>query len=277
MKAVKLLVKLALCAVVLVVVIVLALPLWIGPVATGVANSVTPGITGTEFRLDKFALNPYTGALEVGQMNLSNPTNYDEKTAVKLDSLKVTVGVTTVLSDVIHVKEVVVDGLYVYASGLTGGNFQDIAAHASGGAEKAEGAAETSQEPVPEKPAAEGEQKPAKKVVIDHLLLKNVSVKIGGMPAIPVPTIELHDLGKPKDANDEGGLTLSDLWATVLEKVMATFGAIGDGMKALGGMLGEGASKAGDAAGAAGDAVGEGAKAVGEGAKKALDSLKSLW
>ena len=293
-KAVKIILGAIVALVALVLILVLALPLWIGPVATGVANSVVPGITGTDFKLGRFALNPYSGVLQVGELDLSNPTNYQEKTAVKLGSFKADLGMCSLASDVIHVEEIALDGLYVYASGLTGANFQDIAKHAAGDdSKKAE-----EQKPAEEKkPEADG--KPGKKVCIDHLTLKNIKIKIGPMPAMPVPTIELKDLGKPKDANDQGGISFEELWQTLLAKVMEAAGSMGDGLKALGSLTGDGAKALGDgakaasesatkAAGAVGDAVGGGTKAVGEGAgkavdavgdgaKKAADALKSLF
>lgn len=293
-KAVKIILGAIVALVALVLILVLALPLWIGPVATGVANSVVPGITGTDFKLGRFALNPYSGVLQVGELDLSNPTNYQEKTAVKLDSFRADLGMCSLASDVIHVEEIALDGLYVYASGLTGANFQDIAKHAAGDdSKKAE-----EKKPVEEKkPEADG--KPGKKVCIDHLTLKNIKIKIGPMPAMPVPTIELKDLGKPKDANDQGGISFEELWQTLLAKVMEAAGSMGDGLKALGSLTGDGTKALGDgakaatesatkAAGAVGDVVGDGAKAVGEGAgkavdavgegaKKAADALKSLF
>ena len=33
------------------------LPLWIGPVATRIAEKVVPGLTGTDFRIERFCLN----------------------------------------------------------------------------------------------------------------------------------------------------------------------------------------------------------------------------
>ena len=274
-KAVKVTGKVLLWTVGVIVVLLLALPLWIGPVVKGVANAVTPGITGTEFCLNRFALNPYTGVLNVGDMELANPTNYSERTAVKLDDLKVDVGMLSLAGDVIHVEEITLDGLFVYASGMTGGNFQDIAKHASGG-EKAE---EPAAEVAPEEP--QGEKKPGKKVVIDHLTLKNFKVKIGVLPAVSVPTIELTDLGKPKDENGEAGVTFEDLWNMILEKVLAAFGAVGDGLKALGGLTADGANAAADAVGEGAKAIGEGAgkavDAIGEGAGKAVDAIKGIF
>ena len=280
-KTVKIIVGAVVAIVALVIILVLALPLWIGPVATGVANAVAPKITGTAFNLAHFGLNPYSGVLTVGGLDLSNPPKYEEKTAVKLDNFKVDLGMMSLCSDVIHVEDVALDGLYVYASGLTGANFQDIAKHAQGD--------KTAEEkPAEEKPAETKKSEGGKKVCIDHLVLKNIKVKIGPMPAIPVPTIELNDLGKPKDTNDKGGISFEELWQTVLAKVMESANALGNGVKALGNLTGDGAKAASEAASKATEAVGNGAKAageaagkavdaVGEGAKKAADALKSLF
>lgn len=273
MKAVKIILGAVVAIVALVLILVLALPLWIGPVACGVANAVAPKITGTTFSLGEFGLNPYSGVLTVGAMELGNPPKFEEKTAVKLDHFKVDVGMTTLCGKVIHVEEVTLDGLYVYASGLTAENFQMIAANAQG--EKKTEEKKPVEGKKPEAKSGEG-----KKVCIDRLTLKNIKVKIGVMPAIPVPTIELTDLGKPTEANKEGGISFAELWQTILEKVMAATGSLGDGLKALGGLTGDGAkaltNAVGDGAKALNNVAGEGAKALnnvaGEGAK-ALGNL----
>ena len=267
MKVVKFLVWTVVIVLALVLVLLLTLPLWISPVATTAANKVVPGITGTEFTLGKFALNPYSGNLEVGALDLSNPTNFSEKTAAKLGNLKVGVEVGSLTKNVIHVREVTLDGLYVYLSGLTAGNFQQIADHAAGD-KKAE------EKPVEEKPAEEGE---GKKVWIECLTLKGIELKLGPVPAIPIPTITLHDIGKPEDPSDEGGVTMKELWTTVSGKVMEGANSLSDAAKALGGLVGDGAGKAvgalGDGAKALGGLVGDGAGAVGDGAAKAAGAL----
>ena len=67
MKAIKKLLKFIMWLVVTLVVaallLVLTLPLWIGPVAKTAANRTVPGITGTDFRLGEFGFNYYTGTL----------------------------------------------------------------------------------------------------------------------------------------------------------------------------------------------------------------------
>lgn len=289
-KALKFVRDIVLWTIAVVLILLVTLPLWIGPVVKGVANWKTPQIIGTGFHLGEFGLNPYTGKLSVGQLNVANPSNYSEKTAVNLGELKVDVGMASLAGDIIHVEDITLDGLFVYASGLTGGNFQDLAKHASGDdrpktdaqrqaeAEakriEAEKAAEEAKRIEAEKAANGGEEKPGKKVVIDHLLLKNVKVKIGVLPAIPIPEIEMSDIGKPKDPNEQAGVSLVEFWKMIFGKVMESVNAVGglavDGAKAIGGAAAGGAK-----------AVGDGMKAVGEGAANTLKgvggSIKSMF
>ena len=42
----------------LAILLIATLPLWISPVASGVAGKIVPGFTGTDFRLDRFSFNP---------------------------------------------------------------------------------------------------------------------------------------------------------------------------------------------------------------------------
>ena len=58
MKAVKILLKVVVALVALVIIAILALPLWFGPVAKTSANSVVPGIVKTDFHMGHISLNP---------------------------------------------------------------------------------------------------------------------------------------------------------------------------------------------------------------------------
>ena len=73
----------------LLLVVLLLCPLWLGPIAGLVANSVVPGITGTDFNVEKIRINPYTGSLRVEKLRLANPKGYDAEDAVALDLLSV--------------------------------------------------------------------------------------------------------------------------------------------------------------------------------------------
>ena len=295
MKAVKILLKVLLGIVAVVVIALLALPIWFGPVVKGVANSVAPGVVKTDFHLGVLSLNPYSGRFELGDMQLSNPAGYSEKYAVTLGDIVFDCEPLSLASDVIHIEEIKVKGVFASLVSKDGvSNFKQIQYNVAGGKEKYE-AAQAKKEAQPEEEKAE-ESKP-KKVIIDRLEISDLKIQLGILP-IALPSITLTDIGK-----NSGGATLEDAWNQIVEGVLKSAGAVGDQVKTLIGGVGDAAGKAteaatkaasqatealgnvaggatdaaGKAASVVGDTAGKATEAVGEGAKKALDSLKSLW
>lgn len=280
MKVVKFVFKAILWIVVLVVIALLALPLWIGPVVKGVANSVVPGITGTGFNLGEFGLNPYVGTLHVGDMQLANPTNFSEKNAVALDKFDADLAVTSLFGGKkIFIESVDLDGLVVYTDPKMA-NFRQIAANAAGEPEEKSEAAKLAEESAPaEEPKAEEakppeEEKEGKGLQIDRITIKNVTVKYGIVPFEIPMDIEITDIGK----DSEEGASIQEVIQLVWQKILAAGGAVGGALGDLGkGALdvGKGALDIGaGAVGSALDAVGAGDT---EGAKAALkDAGKSI-
>ena len=256
--------------------LVLTLPLWLGPVVKPLANSAVPKLTKTSFNLGHLSLNPYTGRFELGDMVLGNPAGYDEPTAVAVSNIVVDVAMTTACDKYVHIEEVTIDGVFV--SLVKGGennvdNMLQIQYNVAGGKDKydekqAKAKAESEAKAKPDE--GEVEDADSKKIVIDVLTLNDIKVKYG-MITIPVPSITLKDLGKESD-----GLTASELFEKVWEAIINAALAVGDGVKALGGLLKSGAGAVGDGAGKAIDAIGAGkaADAIGDGAGKAVDAVK---
>jgi len=273
MKVVKFVFKAILWIVVLVVIALLALPLWIGPVVKGVANSVVPGITGTGFNLGEFGLNPYVGTLHVGDMQLANPTNFSEKNAVVLDKFDADLAVTSLFGGKkICIESVDLDGLVVYTDPKMA-NFRQIAANAAGEPKEMSESAKFAEENAPaEEPKAKPEEKPeeakeGKGLQIDRLTVKNVTVKYGIVPFKIPMDIEIKDIGK----DSENGASLQEIVQLVWQKILAAGGAVGGSL----GDLGKGALDIGKGAvSSAIDAVNAGDA---EGAKAALkDAGKSI-
>ena len=269
MKAIKKLFKFLFWTLVVLVVFVLALPLWIGPVVTTAANKTVPGIVKTDFHLGRFGLNPYVGRFTFGDLQLANPEGFPKGNCVELDTFKINLDVPTVWTKKIHVEEITLDGLTVSTT-VTGANFKQIAANASGEAEEIEAARATGGEAaarqkeaeILEEQRAEAEQKSAEAphVVIDRLTLKNVLVKLNGVP-IPVPPLTFEGIGADKPE----GASLMDVWQEIYDKVLASVGAIGGAI----GSLGKGALNVGTDAATA--AVDIGTNAVGV----AIESLQN--
>ena len=257
MKAIKVIGKILLWIIAIVVVVLLALPLWIGPVAKGVANAVVPCITGTDFHLGEFGLNPYTGTLHVGDMQLANPTNFSDKNSVDLKSLDVDFAMTSLLfGKKYRVEFVEVNGVFVHIDPPKADNFLQIAENAMGGKEDLASEAQEVEQPKVEpkeskagEPAEpeQAEEKPSKGVQIDRITLKGMTIKYGLPIDIPMD-IELTGIG----ADSEYGAAFMDVWVAVKDKVMSAVTSVGGAL----GDLGKGAANAlKDVGGAAADTL----------------------
>lgn len=188
-------------------------PVWIGPAARGVANRVVPAMAGTGFSVESVGINAYGGHLEVRGVRLENPAGYDEPYAVKLDLAKIALDAQSLMTDVIHVREVVVDGLFVSSVDKDGvNNFDAIAANLDEGGES--GADDSVSA---EAPAEAEEGGSAKKFIIDRISVSNVKIRYGAV-VIPVPmTITLTDIGK-----ESGGATPVAALMEILDKLFNT-------------------------------------------------------
>ena len=284
MKTIKVIGKILLWALVVVVVVLLALPLWIGPVAKGVANAVVPCITGTDFHLGEFGLNPYTGTLHVGDMQLANPTNFSEKNAVDLKSLDVDFAMTSLaFGKKYRVEFVEVNGVFVHVDVPKAANFLQIAENATGGGDDGEAAEETADVEVSEDQKIEAQQveypeaqtddaqeeKESKGVQIDRITLRDVTVKYGLPVKIPMD-LELDGIG----ADSEYGAAFMDVWVAVRDKVMSVVTSVGGAAVDLG-KSAAGALK--DVGGAAADSLRDAHGAAKDALKDAHEGIKNLF
>ena len=284
MKAIKVIGKILLWTLAVIVVLLLSLPIWIGPVVKGVANAVVPGITGTDFHLGEFGLNPYTGTLHVGDMQLANPTNFSEKNAVDLKSFDVDFAVTSLFSGKKYrVEFVEVNGVFVHVDVPKAANFLQIAENATGGGDDGEAAEETADVEVPEDqkieaPQAESpeaqtddaqEEKESRGVQIDRITLRDVTVKYGLPVKIPMD-LELDGIG----ADSEYGAAFMDVWVAVRDKVMSAVTSVGGAAVDLG-KSAAGALK--DVGGAAADSLRDAHGAAKDALKDAHEGIKNLF
>ena len=280
MKAIKVIGKILLWIIAIVVVVLLALPLWIGPVVKGVANAVVPGITGTNFHLGEFGLNPYTGTLHVGDMQLANPTNFSEKNAVDLKAFDADFAMTSLLfGKKYRVEFVEVNGVFVHIDPPKADNFLQIAENAMGGKGNLESEAQEVEQPKVETEtrktgetteSAQAEEKPSKGVQIDRITLKGVTIKYGLPVKIPMD-IELTGIG----ADSEYGAAFMDVWVAVKDKVLSAANSVGG---ALGDLGKDAANALKDAGGAAADTLknagGAAADSLKDAGGAATDTLK---
>jgi hypothetical protein len=233
--------KILLGLVLLLAVLLLAHPLWLGPVARTLANRVVPGMTKTEFNLGSFAVDAYRGTVAVGDLLLGNPDGYDERVALKVGSVDILADTGTVASDVVRLKEVVVKDVFVcYARKDGMDNFARISKNVSGG-KKSSSDQGVSQTEGKSSPATEGgKDGKSRKVVIERLSVSGIVVKFGPV-AMPVPPVTLTGVGEKSN-----GVTMAELGSQLLTAIMDGAGSLKDGAGMLGELLGDGAGAIGD-------------------------------
>jgi len=212
-----------------------------------------PRFTGTEVKLGGVSSSLLGGEVTISDFFLGNPKGFKTAHAFKVKSLKVAVDTGSLTSDVIHVKEIVIDAPdIIYEMGDGSSNLQaiqnNIAKAAGGGSSSS--SSETSE----------------KKVVIDHLYVRNAKAALsagmlgGKVIPLPLPDLHLTDIGKK-----ENGATMSDAAKQTMDAITnAATSAVGK--IDLKGMA-EGATKA----------IGDAAEGAGDAAKGVTDSIKGLF
>jgi len=250
MKLIRFVFKAALWLVVLLVVALLASPLWLGFVAKTAANAIVPGIVKTDFRLGRLSVNPYAARLELGGLTLDNPAGYPAKEAVKVGEVVLDAETMSLLSDVIHVEEVTVRDVFV--SVVNGGenralNFRQLQYDMAGGKEKYEAARSAKEAKIAsaadgKTPEAEPEAKgPEKKVVIDRVEISGLKLYLGFVQ-VPLPSLTLKDIGRKS-----GGCSMAEAWEQIVAEVLKAAGVAGDQLKVFQSLMGDASTQVNEA------------------------------
>jgi len=185
-------------------------------------EKIGPQVTQTPFKLDQVKIGICSGSGTLKGLVLGNPEGYKSDFAIKVGTVTVSVEPKSLLSEKIHVREVVLLEPEITFEGSLGSkdnlskimeNVQAAAGGKSGG---------------PAQPAPGSAEKGAgKKLQVDHFLLRgakvHVNMGLGGLGAaktsVPLPEIELKNLGQGSD-----GLTGAELTQVVLKEVVAAVG-----------------------------------------------------
>lgn len=191
----------------------------------------------------RLSLQPLDGLLEVDKLGVANPPGFANRNLVQLDGFTLDIDPDTLQSDVLLIRDIVIDRPRIaYERRITTDNLKALQ-------EEIEKAVSKNEEsPRHEKPA-EASKEPAEedasgqKVIIEHLLVKDAltKAKLSVAPAIPIPLpdIEMHDIGK-----DKGGTTFlgavgeigTTIYDTIIGAVSGATGFAGDALKGLGGL-----------------------------------------
>jgi len=225
------------------------------------------------------------GGLGIRNLVINNPPGYQHDTLLELREGRVTVDTRSLLSDVVNIKDITLDGVNVVLEqrGISGNNLQDI---------------------IKELPAKEKQtsESAGKKLHIDNLEVTNikVNVKLLSIPgkvdtfSIKLAPIKMTDLGGENDLDtialsrklllaiagriaEKGAGLLPDEMLGSLASELGKLGALPDVLMETGGKLLEAGTGVGKGASDAGKGIGEGIiKGVGDVGKGITDGLKGL-
>ena len=241
--------KIASCILVALVVLFVVLEFSLDRIVRTAVNAAGPAALGVPVTLQDADISLVRGRAALTGLHVGNPEGYKTDGLLDLGSVSVKIDRSSLLSDVIVIKEIAVEGLVVtYEKGLLNSNLGALIDQLSAGAEGKD------EEKAEEKSPAEDSA--GKKVVIDKLTMTGSKMNFsvtgaaaltgGGAVPLPLPPITLTGLGREKE-----GVTFVE--------------AIQDVLKAIAGAAGTAIVGAGHLIGDAGKAVGAGALAVGEG------------
>ncbi|MFO7821571.1 MAG: AsmA family protein [Lentisphaeria bacterium] len=199
----------------------------------------------TEVTLDSVKLSPFSGKGTLGGLRIKNPEGFTAGDAFVLDKVHVSLKPSSLLSDKIVIKEVMVDGpVITYNQALTKSNIGQLKKNIDafvGEDKKAE------QKPE-EKPVEKDE---GKQITLEHFVLKNGKVSLtsnlvkGKSVTVALPRIELKNIGTDEKKASPAEV-VKKVYTAILEAVVqavnqsdAVLQAGGEALKQLSDQAGE--------------------------------------
>jgi uncharacterized protein involved in outer membrane biogenesis len=173
-------------------------------------ESIGPTITGTEVTLESVDLSLFTGEGRLEKLVIGNPPGFGTDDAFSLGVVHIKVDLNSLLSDTVHIQDILIDSPEISFEGTPSGSNIGII-H-----ENIESFGGSVGESVGEKSGQEGrsQEEPSKekKIQIDQFILKNGRFTVSTpllkehLFTILLPVVHLRDIGK-----QPGGATLKEI------------------------------------------------------------------
>ena len=221
---------LIICGVVIIVVVIAIVAL-LGNIDSLVKKGVEkagPIILEAPVTLKSVDISFSSGSGELRGFTVGNPKGYKTDYAFQMDSLKIDLDVGSVTSDKIHIKNVIIDSPnIIFEGGFGKSNLSQLQANAE---------AFTSGDNKQQETETDSQ---GKKIQIDYVKIQNASISAsmgilqGKKLTIPLPTLELRDIGKKKEANisDALGEILGAVNKAVIPAVKSGVTSFGKGIQ----------------------------------------------
>ncbi len=275
--------KIALIPVIAIVVLLVAVLLFVMFALSGTASTavetIMPKITGTPVKLEGFTISPFSGKGTIKGFIIGNPKGYNTPSSFELGKVRVDVDLGSLFTDTIVIEEIYIDAPKItYEAGIPSniGQIQKNVEEYAGPPKEGE---------EPEEEEKEEEAGPGKKIIIRHFLLENGQIALsarflqGHAAPVPLPKVELHDVGGGEDGEGKSIAEVSkEIFTSVGGEVTKLATEKLNEIKKLGGKVIEGGLDAGkdalEGGKDAGKKVLEGGKEAG---KEAVDAVKGLF
>jgi len=158
-----------------------------------------PEITGVSVTVKRVKLEPTQGKGAIYGLEVGNPAGYGAPRAFTLGEMRLAIDFSTVTSEVIHIKEIVIDApVITYERGPGGNNLEAIQRNIE------------SKTGAPKK----ADSSPGKKFVIDNLYVRNAKAQFGETLSLPVPDLHLRDVGKQSNGASAGEI-VKQVWGSL--------------------------------------------------------------
>ncbi len=185
------------------------------------------------------SIQPLKGVIDIDKFRVANPPGFTRRSLARLDALHCELDPDSLPSDTLLIKDIIISAPHVrYERQIMSDNIKAL----QKAIEKATVKGEEPKEDATESEEPQADEPSGQKVVIGRVLItgSTVQAKLSALPAtppIPLPKIELHDIGKK-----EGGATAAEASAkvfdtfydTMISTVGETTGFAGDMLKGAG-------------------------------------------
>lgn len=173
----------------------------LGSILKAAIEKLGPEMTRATVRVSKVSISPTTGQGALSGLLLGNPKGFKADYALRADNIEVEIDVASITGDVVVIRKILIDSPHIiYEKGSGGTNFDAIQRNVeqSLGMSKDKSA----------------DKEPGKKLIIEVFSIRNAKVSYGDALSLPLPDIELHNIGK-----DKGGASSASVVKSVIGAV----------------------------------------------------------
>jgi hypothetical protein len=179
-----------------------------------------PDVTGVSVRVNAVKFEPTDGRGAITGLEVGNPPGFSSSNALTLGEIRLAVDPATLTSDVVRIKELVIDSPNItYERGSKGDNLTTIQKHIESRLPKSRGGE-----------GSKSSDAPQRKFIVDRVVVKNGKVNYGKAVSLGTPDIELRDLGKKSNGATAAEL-VDEIWGQMTRAAMNRAPAAVEGLR----------------------------------------------